>query len=127
MDREYSLSDVGLWQRAVEHQDDQPELGPANRLFETSTAAFSALLHLLAIDTHSLGTEIIYPRLRNEFRKFYLWNEGFSTRSGSLDHILSCSKNLKATVLGLMVNWAKALSKGMHGEFAEAMSHLDSN
>lgn len=101
--------DVSLWQKGIQHEDEQ-ELGPACYLFEASIIAFSELLHILAADSTRLKSEP-YRSLRNEFRKFYLWNEGFSTRAGDLDHILASSKNLKGTVLGLMVQWAKAVSK----------------
>jgi hypothetical protein len=101
--------DVALWQRGIQHEDDQ-ELGPASSLFDASVMAFSSLLHILAADTTQFESES-YQILRNEFRKFYMWNEGFSTRTGDLDRILSSSKNMQGTVLGLMVQWAKAASK----------------
>jgi hypothetical protein len=101
--------DVALWQRGIQHEDDQ-ELGPASSLFDASVIAFSSFLHILATDTTQFESES-YQILRNEFRKFYMWNEGFSTRTGDLDHILSSSKNMQGTVLGLMVQWAKAASK----------------
>jgi hypothetical protein len=104
-------NEVALWQRDVEHHDDLPDLGPAGYLFEASTTTFSAILHLLASNVDLLEPGA-YQRLRNEFRKFYMWNEGFSTRSGQLDHILASSKNLRTTVLGLLVQWVTALSKG---------------
>lgn len=102
---------VTLWQGGVEEQDGGPEHGAASYLFEASTVAFSALLRILVGDTRlDPGS---YQTLRGEFRKFYLWNEGFCTGSGDLDQILSSSKNLKATVLNLMVLWSRAISKGM--------------
>jgi hypothetical protein len=104
-----SIVDVALWQRGIQNGDDQ-ELGPVCYLFEASVSAFSALLHILAADSSQFESES-YQQLRNEFRKFYMWNEGFSTRTGDLDHILASSKNLKGTVLGLMVQWVKAVSK----------------
>jgi hypothetical protein len=101
--------DVALWQRQV--QDDQQELGLACYLFEASTAAFSALLNVLSANPAKLDSAS-YAVLRNEFRKYYMWNEGFSTRSGGLDHVLSGSRNLKATVLRLMAQWARAVCRG---------------
>lgn len=105
------VTDVAHWQRSI-LDGDEPERGPAYYLFEASTTAFSALLQILAADSTRFKSES-YESLRDEFRKFYMWNEGFSTRSGDLDYVLSCSKNLKATVIGLMVHWVKAVSKGI--------------
>jgi hypothetical protein len=104
--------DVTLWRGGIEEQDERLELGPASYLFEASTIAFSALLQVL-VGNPTLFDPESYQTLRGEFRKFYLWNEGFCTGSGDLDGILSSSKNLKATVLSLMVLWARAVSKGM--------------
>ena len=115
--------DVTLWRGGVEDQDERPELGPASYLFEASTIAFSALLQVVVGDPTHFDSEL-YQTLREEFRKFYLWNEGFCTGSGDLDQILSSSKNLKATVLGLMVLWARALSKGMILKKALRRLHL---
>jgi hypothetical protein len=102
--------DVKQWQGEVEAQDGRPELGPAAHLFEASTAVFAASLQLMIGDYHNFDPDS-YRILRNEFRRFYLWNEGFSTSSGGLDRILSSSKNLEATVLGIMVSWTKAVLK----------------
>lgn len=101
--------DVTLWQRNI--QDGQPELGVASYLFEASTVAFTALLNVLAANPAKLDPAS-YLVLRDEFWRYYMWNEGFSTRSGRLDHILSGSKNLKATVLNLMTHWARAVCRG---------------
>ena len=101
--------DVTLWQRQV--QDDQQELGFACYLFEASTAAFSALLNVLSANPAKLPPAS-YGVLSSELRKYYMWNEGFSTRSGGLDHALSGSRNLKATVLRLMAQWARAICRG---------------
>jgi hypothetical protein len=101
--------DVTLWQHQV--QDNQPEPGLACYLFEASTAAFSALLNILSADPAKLDSTS-YGVLRNEFRKYYMWNEGFSTRAGGLDHALSNSRNLKAAVLKLMAQWASAICRG---------------
>jgi len=104
--------DVTLWRGAIEEQGERPELGLASHLFEASTVAFSALLQIL-VGNPALFNPESYQALRKEFQKFYLWNEGFCTGSGDLDEILSSSKNLKATVLSLMVLWARAVSKGI--------------
>jgi hypothetical protein len=101
--------DVTLWQ--LEVQDDQQELGLACYLFEASTAAFSALLNVLSANP-AKPDSVSHGVLRNEFQKYYMWNEGFSTRSGGLDCALSNSRNLKATVLKLMVQWARAVCRG---------------
>lgn len=101
--------DGALWQAEV--RDDQQELGLACYLFEASTAAFSALLKVLAADL-TKPDAASYRVLCNEFRKYYMWNEGFSTRSGGLDHALARSRNLKAIVLKLMAQWARAVCRG---------------
>ncbi len=104
--------DVAVWRREVNSQDDQPELGPATYLFEASVAAFAAVLQALAEDAAQFDTKrTSYEALLDEFQKFYMWNEGFSTCTGELDLILSCSKNLRATVLALMVQWAKTVCR----------------
>jgi len=102
--------DVARWQQGILLGKEQ-EVGPACYLYEASISALSALLHVLAADSIHYDSET-YASLRDEFRKFYLWNEGFSTRAGELDHILAYSKNLKGTVLGLMVQWVKTFTKG---------------
>ena len=103
--------DVALWQREISFQDEEREIGPACYLFEASISVFSVLLQVLAADTVHFDSEL-YEGLRDEFRKFYMWNEGFSTRRGDLDHVLACSKNLRGTVLGLMVQWVKVVPRG---------------
>jgi hypothetical protein len=104
--------DMALWQQGILPEGGVEEIGPACFLFEASIAVFSGLLQVLASESNhvDLGS---YISLREEFRKFYMWNEGFSTRKGDLDHVLAKSKNLKGTVLGLMAQWAKAISKGV--------------
>lgn len=93
-------------------QDEQPDSGPAYHLFQETTIAFSSLLRVLIQDPSYVDPRL-YKLLREEFRKYYMWNEGFCTRAGDLDQVLSSSKNLKGTVLNLMVLWARAISKGM--------------
>jgi hypothetical protein len=93
-------------------QDEQPESGPACHLFQETATAFSSILRILIQDPTYLDPRL-YKSLREEFRKYYMWNEGFCTGAGDLDQVLSSSKNLKGTVLNLMVLWARALSKSM--------------
>ncbi|KAH7370410.1 hypothetical protein BKA65DRAFT_16501 [Rhexocercosporidium sp. MPI-PUGE-AT-0058] len=111
--------DVALWRRGILLEEGHQEAGPACYLFEASILTFSALLQVLAADSVHYDSES-YGRLREEFRKFYMWNEGFSTRTGDLDHVLACSKNLKGTVLGLMVQWVRTVS-----QVPEIMSEFD--
>jgi hypothetical protein len=75
--------DVKQWQGEVEARGGRPELGPAAYLFEASTAAFAAGLQVMTGDYHNFDPDS-YRILRNEFRRFYLWNEGFSTSSGGV-------------------------------------------
>lgn len=102
--------DVTLWRGGVEEQAERLEPADASHLFQASAITFSSLLETLRRKPERLNSDL-YAILRNEFRKFYLWNEGFCTGSGDLDQILLSSKNLKATVLNLMVLWARAVSK----------------
>jgi hypothetical protein len=103
--------DVELWQHGLQSHDDKPELGPASYLYDASTSVFTVLLQIMIQDPDHFDSNS-YESLRDEFRRFYIWNQGFSTSMGDLDLILSSSKNLKATVLRLMVLWAKALCRG---------------
>jgi hypothetical protein len=103
--------DVALWQRGI-LLGDEKEIGPACYLFEASVSTFSALLQVIAADLANFDSES-YQLLTDEFRKFYMWNEGLSTRAGDLDHVLANSKNLKGTVLWLMVQWVKTVTKCM--------------
>jgi hypothetical protein len=104
--------DISIWRGGVLSQEDPAELGLASNLFDASVAAFAALLRVLVGD---LGRSEVdsgsYEVLRNEFQRFYMWNDGFSTNLGELDRILSCSKNLRATVLALMARWAKTVCR----------------
>lgn len=101
-------SGVTQWQSGIETRDKQLERSPACCLFEAVTAVLSASLQMMIGNSRCFDQES-YLLLREEFQKFYLWNEGFSTGSGDLDRILSSSKNLKSTVLSLMVSWTKAV------------------
>lgn len=106
---------VNYWQLGLPQGDEQQEIGPAAQLFEATVVAFSAVLQVIAdtpgqYDEHGDGLRF-YTALRDEFQKFYMWNEGFPSSSGELDLILSCSKNLRATVLDLMAQWAKVVCR----------------
>lgn len=104
--------DVTLWQQGVQHDAEQKKVGPITQLFNATVAAFSALLHVMADNPGQYDNGLIfYNTLRDEFQKFYAWNESFPSSSGELDLILSCSKNLQATVLDLMVQWAKVVCR----------------
>lgn len=71
---------VKQWQGEVEALDGRLELGPAAHLFEASTAVFAASLQVVIGNYDNFDPDS-YRILRNEFRRFYLWNEGFSTSS----------------------------------------------
>jgi hypothetical protein len=104
--------DVALWQQEIYQGDEQQELGPVTQLFQATVATFSALLQIIADDPGRYTDGLMfYNTLQDEFQKFYMWNEGFPSSSGELDAILSCSKNLRATVLDLMVHWAKVVCR----------------
>jgi hypothetical protein len=109
---EYSREDVALWQDGIEPQGDPPEIGPASYLFEASVAAFSAILQIIAANKDDFDRSS-YESLRDEFRKFYMWNEGFSTQTGALDQALSSSQSLKAAVLDMMIHWARTALRSM--------------
>ena len=95
---------------APKAEDGQQSDHPAEDLFNAVKDTFSKILHNINYATTD-HQESTYNALRFEFRRFYLWNEGFSTSTGNLDAILSRSKNLKATVLQLLVQWAKIVLK----------------
>ena len=103
--------DVAIWQKSIELEAEGKENGPAGYLFDAATSVVANILRIMASNSENPDLAS-YEMLRNEFRKFYLWNCGFSTRSGELDNILSLSNNLRATVLTLLVEWAMALAKG---------------
>jgi hypothetical protein len=109
---------VNYWQRGLQHGDEQQEIGPATQLFEATVVAFSAVFQVIAetpgqYDEHGDGLRF-YTALRDEFQKFYMWNEGFPSSSGGLDLILLCSRTLRATVLDLMAQWAKAVCRSKY-------------
>ena len=104
--------DISVWRGAVLGQEDPSELGLAANLFDASVAAFTALLRVLTenMNRSRVGPGI-YEVLRNEFQRFCMWNDGFSTSLGELDRILASSKNLRATILALMARWAKTVCR----------------
>lgn len=106
---------ITLLQREIPHEGNERELGPVTQLFQATVAAFSAVLHIIA-SNHSQNDDgqTFYNALRDEFQKFYMWNEGFPSSTGELDLILSFSKNLRATVLDLMVQWAKVVCRSKY-------------
>jgi len=109
---------ISGWRREVLHHDEQPDTGLACVLFEAANAAFAALLRALVQDPARLNDELDpYQILHNEFQKFYMWNDSFLTSSGELDRILSCSRNLRAMILTLMVKWAKAVCRSKCAPF----------
>lgn len=104
--------DVALWQQEIYQEGEQQELGPVAQLFQATVVTFSALLQIIADDPGRYTDGLMfYNALRDEFQKFYMWNEGFPSSSGELDIILSSSKNLRATVLDLIVHWAKVVCR----------------
>ncbi|RFU32260.1 hypothetical protein B7463_g4072, partial [Scytalidium lignicola] len=105
------VADLFSWSQGIPHEQDELEYGPATCLFDAATAAFTELLRIIAAGATTSESKSLYESLRNEFQKFYMWNEGFSTRTGNLDSILSRSKNLEATCLSLLALWANAVSK----------------
>jgi hypothetical protein len=107
--------DVALWQRQIDHGEEHQEVGLVTQLFQATVAAFSAVLQIIADDPCQYNDGLtFYNALRDEFQKFYIWNEGFPSSSGELDVTLLCSKNLRATALDLMVQWSKVVCRGKH-------------
>lgn len=107
---------VAQWQRHVEDDGSAVETGPACYMFEAATTVVSSLINVLVLEPEHIEREH-FEALRDEFRKFYMWNEGLATRSGQLDQILSSSRSLKATVLKLIAHWITTILKGM-GSFS---------
>jgi len=101
--------DVDQWQSGIEIHADLEDAGQAAILFEGTVSFVPELLHILEGHIESS----IYNDIKQEFRFWYLWNDGFSTRRGDLDRSLSYSSNLRATVLTIMAGWARAMCKGM--------------
>lgn len=107
-DSEYS--NVSDWQNTLEDATAQEDLSAI--LFEACVQAFRSLFHIICEKSDVLGRHTI-DDLREEFRKFYVWNDIFPTTSGQLGSILSTSRNLKEAVFSLIAQWARALCKGI--------------
>jgi len=108
---EVSLQVADL-QNKIEDPAQEPDL-PAV-LFNHCVKVFVNLFRIIH-GKDDLIQPSICEDLREEFRKFYVWNDTFPTESGQLGSILATSRNLKAAVLGLMAQWARALCKGIFG------------
>jgi hypothetical protein len=87
----------------------QEEIGPACRIFTAATKAFPIILRVINQEPDYVNYESI--GLRNEFRNFFVWNEGFPTSEGELDMLLSMSRNLREVVLRLMLEWARTVCR----------------
>ncbi|MCJ1248660.1 hypothetical protein MMC30_005878 [Trapelia coarctata] len=99
---------VTRWQAALEPGLKPRETGVAASLFECTIALCSGILSRLASSNPSLKPGL-YDVVRNEARLFYLWGEDYALDPGSIDETLALSRDLRGTVMSLLVNWARAL------------------
>lgn len=106
-----SLDQITAWQQQLVSSPPLESSGIAESLFESLVSTFSAIHTELRQDQEFEHSNLL-SELREEFRKFYVWNDTFSTQSGHLDNILKTSRNLQVTVLSLMNQWAITISKG---------------
>jgi hypothetical protein len=105
----YGGIQVTGWQNSLENPAAEEDLSTV--VFEDCTKVFSLVFHLIREKPNSIASSTC-DDLREEFRKFYVWNDSFPIASGELGSILSTSRNLKEAVFGLMAQWARALCKG---------------
>jgi len=111
LDEEGSLDQVAAWQQQLLSAPPLEGSGIAESLFESLVSTFS-VIHTELLKYQGLENSNLLSDLREEFRKFYVWNDTVSTQSGQLDSILQTSRNLQITVLSLMNQWAMTISKG---------------
>jgi len=104
----YQLAD---WQTRLKHSEFEQELGISGSLVEDCLACFSTLYRILHQRSDDLPHGVI-ESLREEFRKFYVWNDVRGTQQGHLEQVLSTSRSLRVAILSLLVQWAKVLCKG---------------
>ncbi len=101
--------EIANWQSSLENPTVQEDLSVT--LFENCANVFPLIYRILKKEAES-SERSACEDLREEFRRFYVWNETFPTASGELGSILSTSRNLKETVFSLMAQWARALCRG---------------
>jgi len=105
-------ADVSRWQAGIQVPDETSSELRTIALLTTSTRQFlSSILKLLASNSGQIDS-INYETLRGQFIDYFFWYEGFSLVPGGLDRLLSKSQFLKATVLKLMVAWARTFMRG---------------
>jgi hypothetical protein len=100
---------VSQWQKDIENSSDQEDWSAI--LFESCIEVFPLVFHIICEKPENVESSF-RDDLREEFRKFYVWNDTFATASGELGSILSTSRNLKEAVYSIMLQWARALCKG---------------
>lgn len=104
---------VTRWQAVLEPAVKPREPSAAAKLFDSSIALSSEILLRLVSSQSSLKPGF-YEAVRNEARLFYLWGEDYSADPGSLDEILALSKDLRGTVMSLLIGWARALNRSQY-------------
>jgi hypothetical protein len=77
-------------------------------VFDGCVGTYTMLANILRQDETFMESEICRD-LFDEFRKFYLWNDMYSTRSGHLDQLIDNSSFLKVSVLDMVAEWANAV------------------
>jgi hypothetical protein len=102
---------ITRWQESIEESNYSEELAVA--LFNACNEVFPRILLILS-QQRDIQEASVHQDLREQFRKFYVWNDIFPTISGELDKILSLSRNLKITVMGLLAQWGRLVCRGMY-------------
>jgi hypothetical protein len=102
--------DVGEWQRNLKSASKTEDFGTSGILYENSISAFVALYRILRSNTDASRAQVVQD-LREEFRKFYVWNDALGTQTGQLERVLETSRNLKTGVLSLLAQWARVICK----------------
>jgi hypothetical protein len=105
---------VTRWQAAALEPAVKPrEPGVAANLFESTIKLSGEILIRLVSSRSSLKAGFC-EAVRNEARLFYLWGEDYAADPGSLDEILALSKDLRGTVMSLLIGWARALNRSQY-------------
>jgi hypothetical protein len=101
--------EIARWQMSIEEMNLTENLTVA--LFNACTRVVPLVLRILSEQPENKKIST-YQNFREEFRKFYVWNDIFPTVSGELDKILSSSRNLKITALDLLAQWGRLVCRG---------------
>ena len=110
MDKGEVKVDVTEWQRNIKASSKAQDFGISGILYENSISVFVALYRILQSQTDASTVQVVQD-LREEFRKFYVWNDALGTQTGQLQRVLETSQNLNTAVLSLLAQWARVICK----------------